>query len=170
MSEQATRIADHASGDYIATRDANETDAASNARVIQEFIACGSPVAPSTVRGSAASVSSDDTSDLDSLPADLTGNLITVGDKKTLIVDVIHDADDGEADITPIVFNSAGDTALAVLETKTCDLGALDFQNAANDYVAQRQTWDVAGAHKIGIHISGIGGTSNGVVVKATVN
>ena len=168
MAEQATRITDQHSGDYIATRDAVEQDADSHSRVIQLMDFSSRQIAtPTTIRGILSFVSSADGVDLASLPAELTGNLITVGDKSTLVVFPLHSANDGEVSITPIIFNAAG-TALGVRATKASGMGTALFVNSGV-YYSPQLVWDTQGAVKIGLHITVIGGTANTVRLQAGV-
>ena len=118
MAEQATRIKDQTSGDYIATRDSYEQDAEAHDRVIQLVDMASRQLIPAVIRGDTPVTVADDV-DLDNLPSDLTNNLIDVGDKKTLIVNPGHGVDDGGVNVTPIVFNAAGDAALAIGEKKS---------------------------------------------------
>ena len=168
MAEQATRITDQHSGDYIATRDAIENDADAHSRVVQlmDFASRQLP-SPNTIRGISSFVSSADTVDLSSLPAELTGNLISVGDKTTLLVFSRHSASDGDVSITPIIFNDAG-TAIGVRATKTTGMGSALFV-ISGVYYSPQLIWDTQGAEKIGLHITNIGGTANTVRLLAGV-
>lgn len=132
MTEQATRIKDQAAGDYIATRDANELDAEAHSRVIQIVDMASRELMQVILRG-AIPVASADGVALESLPSDLTSNLITVGDKKTLIVNPNHLANDGGVNITPIIFNAAGDTVLATGEKKSSVMGIDKFRQLEGD-------------------------------------
>lgn len=168
MSEQATRISDQHSGDYIATRDAIEADAGSNARVIQLMDFASRQIAtPTTIRGVSSFVAVADGVNLASLPAELTTYLIDVGDKSTLVVFPLHTASDGEVDITPIVFNDAG-TAIGVRATKSSGMGSALFVSSGV-YYSPQLSWDTQGAEKIGLHITAIGGSGNTVRLQAGV-
>ena len=135
MAEQATRIKDQSSGDYIATRDANEQDAEAHNRVIQLVdLASRQLLSPAIIRG-AALVTAADGVDLEDLPADLTGNLIEVGDRKTLIVNPEHSANDGGIGITPLIYNTAGDNVLAIGERKVSDISDLFCRESAESNV-----------------------------------
>jgi hypothetical protein len=117
-------------------------------------------------------ITSTDSLDLNNLPAELLANLITVGDKVTLLVNPEHTANDGGVSVTPIVFNSAGTIVLAVLEKKTSTMsGAALFRRGASSgpYVSAQLQWDVTGASKIGLHITTITGTSNGILLRTGV-
>lgn len=116
-------------------------------------------------------VTSTDSLDLNSLPAELLANLITVGDKVTLLVNPEHTANDGGVSVTPIVFNSAGTIVLAVLEKKTSTMAgaALFRRGGSGPYVSAQLQWDVTGASKVGLHITTITGTSNGILLRTGV-
>lgn len=168
MAEQATRITDQHSGDYIATRDAIENDADTNARVIQLMdFASRQLVSPDTIRGISSFVNSADGVDLASLPVELTSNLISTGDKSTLLVFPRHSASDGEVAITPIIFNDAG-TAIGVRATKSSGMGTILFV-VSGVYYSPQLVWDTQGAEKIGLHITVISGTANSVRLLAGV-
>ena len=167
MGEQATRISDQHSGDYIATRDAIETDG-TNARVIQlmDFASRQLP-SPATIRGISSFIGSVDGVDLASLPAELTNNLIDVGDKSTLLVFPRHSVSIGEVAITPIIFNDAG-TAIGVRATKTSGMGTALFA-ISGVYYSPQLVWDTQGSEKIGLHITTISGAGNTVRLLAGV-
>ena len=168
MAEQATRITDQHSGDYIATRDAIENDDDSNSRVIQLMdFASRQLASPATIRGISSFVNSADGVDLASLPAELTSNLITVGDKSTLLVFPRHSVSNGEVSITPIIFNDAG-TAIGIRATKTSGMGTALFV-VSGVYYSPQLVWDTQGAEKIGLHITVLGGAGNTVRLLAGV-
>jgi len=168
MAEQSTRIADQDTGDYVATRDAYEQDDALNNRVIQIIDWAGRQLTPTAIRGGAAAVTTVDGVDLTALPADLTGNLLTVGDKTVIVVIPEHSAEDGGVYVTPIIFNDAGDTVLGVRTTKSSAMGTIKFRQGAASgiYSSPALEWDVMGAVKIGLHITQIDGTANEVILK----
>lgn len=165
MAEKSIRIADAASGLYMATRDAFETDG-TNARVIERVdFASGkfaSPVGNAT-RGNAAMISAAETFDLTALPEDLTSNLITVGDKSMLCVAVEQSVSGGTVTITPILYdNEVTPGIVGILSPKTFSQPYAFRRGAsAGNYLLPVQVWDVAGAYKIGLHVSAMTGTSN---------
>jgi len=126
MAEKGTRISNDQTGEYVATRDAYENTAGGDARVVELVDFAGRQLTLSEVRGSVSPITSDDSQDLTSLPADLTGNKITVGDKSILVVSPQHSAIDGEVLITPIIFNSydAEDGSSHVVAASADDRGA----------------------------------------------
>ena len=167
MAEQATRISDQHSGDYIATRDAIETDG-TNARVIQLMDFASRQLASlTTIRGISSFVGSADGIDLTSLPAELTGNLVSIGDKSTLLVFPRHSVSTGEVTITPIIFNDAG-TAIGVRASKSSGMGTALFV-MSGVYYSPQLVWDTQGAEKLGLHITSIGGAGNTVRLLAGV-
>lgn len=115
-------------------------------------------------------VTSADGLNLNSLPTELLANLITVGDKVTLLVNPEHTANDGGVAVTPIVFNDAGTAVLAVLEKKTSTMSTLFRRGSGSGpYISEQLQWDVTGAPKVGLHITTITGTSNGVLLRTGV-
>lgn len=246
MAEKSIRIADAASGDRIATRDAFEVDGSSNARVIErvdfasgkfpspigfpkrgnvktlaftsggtyqvlvgniltgatsgatarvvsitlssgtwaggdaagtfylcdqtgnfqsEVLNVGGNNDVCTVAGnsSESNLTAADSFDLTALPAELTQNLITVGDKSMLCVGVEQFTSGGTVTITPIAFdNESTPGIVTILPSK--NFGQLyNFRRGASSglYVLPVNTWDVSGAFKIGLHMSAISGSSN---------
>jgi len=166
MAEKSIRIADAESGLRMAMRDAYEVDNEFNARVIERVdFASGkftSPIGNAT-RGHSAMIGTADTLDLTALPADLTGNLITVGDRSMLCVAVEQSVSAGTVTVTPILYdNESTPGIVGILPPKTFTQPYAFRRGASSgNYVLPIQTWDVSGAHKIGLHISGITGTSN---------
>lgn len=166
MSEKSVRIADAASGSYMATRDAFETDGSSNARVVERVdFASGKFASPMTTytRGNSSMISAVETFDLTNLPSDLTSNLITVGDKSMLCVSVEQSVSGGTVTVTPILYdNESTPNIVGILPPKTFTQPYAFRRGASSgNYVLPIQTWDVSGAYKIGLHFSAFGGTSN---------
>lgn len=118
-----------------------------------------------TVAGnsSASNLTAADSFDLTALPAELLQNLITVGDKSMLCVGVEQYTTGGTVTVTPIVYdNESSPGVVTVLPPK--QFGQLyAFRRGASSglYVLPVITWDVAGAYKIGLHMSAITGSSN---------
>lgn len=165
MAEKSIRIADAASGSYMATRDAVETDG-TNARVIERVdFASGKFATPigNAQRGHSAMISAAETFDLTNLPADLTGNLITVGDKSMLCVAVEQSISGGTVTVTPILYDNEGTPGVvSILPPKTfTQTYAFRRGSGSGNYVLPVQSWDVSGAYKIGLHFSAFTGTSN---------
>ena len=175
MAEKGIIVADQASGESIACRDAFETDDGSNNRIIQRVdFASGRGPSPlgTAVRGSSAAVSSADGTDLTSLPTDLTDNLIDVGDKSMLIVIAEQSASNGSVDITPLMFDNQATPAImggGIKQRASVGNPALRRGSSSGDYISNVLTWDLNGAHKIGLHITAIQGTSNAVKIWAYV-
>jgi len=165
MAEQTVRIADAASGNYVACRDAFET-AGGNPRVIERVdFASGKFASPigNAVRGNSSMVASADTFDLTNLPADLTSNLLTVGDKSMLVVSVEQSVSGGVVTITPILYDNEATPGIVALGTPKNFTQTYAFRRGASsgNYVLPAQSWDVAGAHKIGLHVSAMTGFGN---------
>jgi len=91
MAESSTRVADAASGNYIATRDANESDASANAREIT-LVDQSSRIWGGTYASPTRTVTVEDAADFGtlfaSLDSGLTSNKLTVGDQNLLTVSV----------------------------------------------------------------------------------
>jgi hypothetical protein len=153
---------------YMATRDAVEQDDGSHARVIERVdFASGKFVTPigNAKRGNSSMINAAETLDLTNLPADLTGNLITVGDKSMLCVAVDQSYNTGTCTITPILYDNEGTPGIVgILPSKTFSQ-AYAFRRGASsgNYPMPVLTWDVTGAYKIGLHISALTGTGNTV-------
>lgn len=166
MAEKSIRIAEQASGEYVAMRDAIEVDDGSHARIIERVdFASGKFATPMTTytRGSGGLVTDIDTFDLTNLGSDLTGHLITVGDKSMLCVSVEQSVSGGTVTVTPILYdNEATPNIVGVLPPKTFTQPyAFRRGSGSGNYVLPIQTWDVSGAYKIGLHFSAETGTSN---------
>jgi len=168
MAEQSVRIADATSGLRMAVRDAFENDGEANARVVERVdFASGKFVSPigNATRGNSAAITAADAFDLTALPSDLTSNLITVGDKSMLCVAVEQSTSGGTVTITPILYDSQVTPAIVgILSPKTV-IQSYAFRRGASsgNYVLPLITWDLSGAHKVGLHISSLTGVSNGI-------
>jgi len=159
MAEKGTPIEDGASGDVVATRDAFELDSVGGAsRVIQRVdFASGRGPSPlgTAKRGSAGILNSIDTLNLTALPTDLTSNLIDVGDKSTLILQVEFTTSTAQdIVITPLMYDNAGTPGImGVMQAHPFSLDYAFYKGGAN-YITPAFSWDTLGAHKIGIHIT----------------
>ena len=154
----------------MAARDAFENDGSGNARVVERVdFASGKFASPigNAKRGSGGAITAVDTFDLTALPADLTGNLIIVGDKSLLCVSVGQIVTGGTVNITPIIYdNEATPGIVGILGPKVFTQPYAFRRGASSgNYMLPIATWDVCGAYKIGLHISGVTGTNNGVQV-----
>jgi len=170
MAGQSVGIMSREQGSFVACRNAREQDGSGNARLVQlvDFVSRALDDIP-TIRGSAGSeITTSDAADKASFPTELTDNLIAVGDQSVLVVAPFHTATDGEVTITPLIFNQAGDTLLSILPSKVSGMGSVSFSDGSS-YVSPLLQWDLMGAPKIGIHISSVDGTSNGVIIKGAV-
>jgi hypothetical protein len=170
MAEKSTRIADGATGNFIAMRDAFEPDSGSNARVIERVdFASGKFVSPigNAARGNSNPITVIDSLDLTNLPADLTNNLLVVGDKSLLCVAVEQTVTGGGVIITPLLYDNAVTPCLVglLIPKQFTQLYAFRRGAGSGNFVLNAQAWDVFGAHKIGLHITAITGTSNGIKV-----
>lgn len=166
MAQKSVRVADGSSGNYVAMRDAVENDTDAHARIIQLWdLAGGKFVTPigNATRGNSSMINYAETFDLTNLPADLTDNLITVGDKSMLVVAVEQSVSGGTVTVTPIVYdNEASPGVVSILPPKTfMQPYAFRRGSGSGNYVLPAQTWDVVGAYKLGLHFSAFTGTSN---------
>lgn len=175
MAEKSIRISDDASGFRLATRDAYALDGQSNARVIPLYdFAAGkfmSPVGPAT-RGLASWLAAADTFDLTAPPSELLNWLVDVGDGAVLTVAAEQTVSGGTAIVTPILFDAQSPpNVVGVLDPKTfIQTSAFRIGASAGQYELPVASWDVSGAHKVGLHLSGITGTSNGVRLFAWID
>lgn len=168
MAEQSIRIADAASGLRMAARDAFENDGSGNARVVERVdFASGKFTTPigNATRGNSSLITVVDTLDLTNLPADLTDNMIIVGDKSTLCVASEQSVSGGTVIVTPIVYdNEVAPSIVTILDPKLFTQPyAFRRGSASGNYVLPVKWWDAAGAHKIGLHITVLSGSGNGV-------
>lgn len=166
MAEKSIRIADDDTGLRVGMREGAELDDSGNARVIERIdFASGKFASPigNAIRGSSSACNAADTFDLTNLPADLTGNLITVGDKSMLCVSVEQSVSGGTVTITPILYDNEGTPGIVgVLQPQTFSQPyAFRRGSSSGNYTLPVLTWDVTGAHKIGLHNSAFSGTSN---------
>jgi hypothetical protein len=166
MSEKSIRIADADSGLYIATRDATELDASSNARVIERVdFASGKFASPigNAQRGHSSMISAAETLDLTNLPADLTSNLIVVGDKSMLCVAVQQTVSGGTVTVTPILYDAEETPGVVGIMEPAVFVQPYAFRlgSGSGNYVLPIKRWDVSGAYRIGLHFTAFTGTSN---------
>jgi len=171
MAEKGILVADAASGESIACRDAYEQDDDTNSRIVQLIDKSqrhhGFDRAAFTgrVREIYDTTDSDDT-DLSTVPSDILTNALTCGDKTTLVVGGYYAVtDDTEIiTITPIVIDD-DNAAVGFLTPKTFssfkpDGGTVITEafhwKSGTDPVnfAEILSWNVLGAHKVGIHVA----------------
>lgn len=110
---------------------------------------------------SVVTLTSADTFDLNALPAELTQNLITVGDKSALVVFVEQYTSGGIITVTPIIFDNEASPGVVGLLTSKAFNQPYAFRYSSAMYSLPSQMWDCHGAYKIGLHMSAISGTSN---------
>lgn len=175
MAEKGTLVADAATGESIATRDAVWTDNDANPRVIQIVDRASRPGGFNLSVPIRTNTTGFDTFDFSSgLPAGISNNLITIGDATSINVCVIHNFTAGKIILTPIIVEASavGNDPIGLLEPKLFgavsedplddyagrfDIGALAGLTAYS-FLTIMQTWEVKGAARIGLHI---GGTTN---------
>ena len=116
MAEKGILILDQADGESIACRDANALDGDDNPRIIQRLCKSVAQLPMPLGTPTRTNVVADDTYDLESLPADLTDNLITMGDKSRIAVYSLFGSVNGSAYITLLLFdNEASPTVIGKL-------------------------------------------------------
>ncbi len=167
MAEKSIRVPEGSSGEYIATRDGHENDDGANARTVQmmdfahrqlDFV-FGTPTRDNVYGGG----DWNDSPILTSLPADITSNKITMGDKSTLVVMGAFSnssASTGNLVITPLVLD-ASNNILGMLWPKSFSgydpvgsTAALYYVESGKDMiVTPARTWEVHGAVYIGLHV-----------------
>lgn len=110
-----------------------------------------------------STLTSADSVNTTALPAELTQNLITVGDKSALVVLVEQYTSGGIVTVTPLIFdNEASPSVIGILPSKAFNQPyAFRKGSGTGMYVLPAQMWDCFGAYKIGLHMSAISGTSN---------
>jgi len=165
MGEMSTRVKDDASGDHVGTRDAYEVDEGANARTIQMVdwafrhfsFDLGTPL---------RTVSASDASEISSVPAEITGSKLSVGDKTMLVVAVQYSVssagdEDAAVIVTPILLDG-NDDAIGLLPPKKFKgislsgggANVLHRQISTVDWnLCVVEAWDVRGASQIGLHI-----------------
>lgn len=162
MAEQSTRIADADSGDRISTRDAIESDAAENSRVVQLNDWATRRHGWTQASPTRSGVNSNDSTVLTTVPTAIVNNKLTVGDGQLLVVAVQAKVDtiSDSVTITPIVLDNT-DAAVAILTPKVfqgfqvAEGGdAFYLVDGTDNYnVCPVQAWDVMGADYIGLHV-----------------
>lgn len=169
MADKGSNISDQLYGDSIATRLGAMPDETLSTRVI-ELLSGTSQALDSLpiVRGAIGSlISSQDGADLQALAA--ASSLITVGDAFTLLVSCEHKVFNGEARITPVLYNAAETKVEDMLETKDANVSTLFRWGVNGRYPAPMLSWFISSGVKIGIHIGRIAGAGNGVLVRGAV-
>lgn len=182
MAEKGIIVADSATGESVACRDAVENDNDGNARIIQRVDVCKGKL-PDTFYSSTYKVwsainSATPSSWVENGNSDWTtmkNNLVDVGDKSTLVVAI--DCDDEPASlptIMPLIYASDETTLLWPLEPKTFSLAenpgeTVTLKRANDQYILLPETWDVTGAMKIGIRVSDYSDAYTTLDVYATV-
>ncbi len=154
--EQGTKVDDGRSGDVVATRTAIETDEQDRARVIQLVTQVSRYAEMKKIRPR----SSTDSWDLNYC-SELNANMLTVGDRSTLVCRVSHFLAGGSATLTPVVkltdITAEPATEIyAILSSKTTECGATYFTDDDTEYWSPLLYWDLAGAKSVGIHITGL--------------
>lgn len=175
MAEKSTRISNSSSGSYLATRDAFELDDGAHSRVIPRVdFSAGKFLNPidAPYRGNMARISAADSFDLTALPSELLNSMIMVGDGSILTVAVEQVTSLGTLTITPILFDDAyPPNVVGVLSPKLFTQPYTHRRGSTwGDYPLSVLSWDVSGAHKIGLHCSAISGTSNTCRVYAWID
>lgn len=123
--------------------------------------------APALLRGSPAGdggpVTTPDSEDLSQIGPGLRESRIIVGDGRLLVADVQHLANDGHVLLTPILFDASGELAVGMLASKAA--GAAAGLTLQGWVPTARLSWPLQGPQVVGLHLTTITGTGNGVRV-----
>ena len=170
MAEKGILIENQTGGESIAMRDAYLPDEASNPRLIQrvnfDVSSCRNITSPmgAPMRSGVAAA---DSLDLSSMPADLTDNIIDMGDSSMLVV-FTEFLGAGGQDLTfyPVIFDTVGvteDDVIGVLEEQWSGAYA-DAQLSRNtdgtQYLGPRIHVPTLGAPRIGLLVNYCGVTT----------
>lgn len=180
MAEKGIVVADAITGESIACRDAIELDDESNARLIQRVDVCKGKLGdlPNYDNWEEIAWRHETAVDSKNLYLFDVDDIMDVGDKQTLVVNVWFESDVTQTvGITPIIFTAdATPIPQGILETKSFSMTsgsafqmgssgsgsgsgsgggtALPGEGETGFYATQQKTWDVEGAKKIGLHIT----------------
>jgi len=172
MAEKGIIVNDATTGESVAARDALEQDDGTNSRIIQlvdrSQRAHGFDITAETglVRDG---VTGSDSTVMTTVPSAITSNALTVGDKTTLVVAchyVISSTDSSEdITITPIVLDDdnkmVGYLTPRIVKGFKPNIGSSASPTAfyrnvgepSYKNISEMLSWNVLGAHKIGIHV-----------------
>ena len=164
MAEKGILIDPALSGTSVACRDAYETDSASNARVIQKVESIGGGRLPDPFIAAANLVRNDITEDgysiADWTAAGVFTNLLSVGDKNTLVVQLVLPAiyySSSTLTIQPVLMAENGTTIQGLLSPQSITvLNTAVVMLNSYDAMCAMLTWDLkgAGANKIAIAVT----------------
>ncbi len=158
MAEKGIIVKGDTTGESVACRDAVELDSESNARVIQRVDVCKGKL-PAPFRDVANLIRSnkntDGTISTGYAAAGVFDNVIVVGDKSTLVVQVeALDATTAEVTIAPILLEDDETTIQGILELQIANFASGNkILIADDDWLTPFLTWDVTGAKKIALAI-----------------
>ncbi|MBU0994122.1 MAG: hypothetical protein KJ737_16650 [Proteobacteria bacterium] len=147
------RVEDGTSGERAQTVEAVEQHGG-NATFIQSVLLTERRINSNTPDISRLGVYSDDaTDDLDATPPHTP---VSCGDKKTLVVQIVTS---DTPYITPIGYNLAGDSVTMLFEEKSpvLPMGGTYRKSSKEETLNQVMVWDILGAEKICIAITGVG-------------
>ncbi|MBU0995961.1 MAG: hypothetical protein KJ737_25995 [Proteobacteria bacterium] len=147
------RVEDGTSGERAQTIEAVEQHGG-NPTVIQSVLLTDRRINSNTPDIIRSGIYSDDT--VDDLDASPPHTPVSCGDKKTLIVQVVTS---DSLNITPVGYNSAGDNATILFDQKPpTSPGNGSFRKSSKEETLMEVlTWDILGAEKIAIAITGVG-------------
>jgi len=173
MSEKGVLVSDADTGESVAARDAYETDDDSNNRIVQLIDRSqrqhGITISTSTGLVREVTGSTDDFL-MAPVPSDITSNALTVGDKTTLVVACKYQLASATENfvVTPIVLDSnnamVGFLTPRVVKGFAPTSGEAFYfsftgESTYNGTFSEILSWNVLGAHKIGIHVRFCNGT-----------
>jgi len=161
MAEKGILVNDAASGESVACRDAVELDDDSNSRIIQRVDVVKGPL-PSNFYAAGTLIRTIDAADgyfPSSWPAEVMTNVLTVGDKSTLVVLPVSDLGISASHlIMPVLVrdDSGSDIVCGHLQVEDIDGSGKNTplqipSGESNIYMHQIETWDVCGAEKIAL-------------------
>ena len=178
MAEKGILITDQTGGESVALRDAFEQDDGSNARVIQRIDNAVDHITSPMGTAIRTGIQDSDNYQVDQFPAQLTGGLITCGDKSKLVV-TVEFKDQGTSQSTtiiPIVYdNEASPGVISIMEAKaiitTTGLYVCRTQSGYDnvEFLPEIAVWDLNGASKIGLLVRAVSGAQCGGSLPACI-
>lgn len=173
MAEKGILITNQTGGNSIACRDANALDQDLNPRVIQRLcetrIRIPSPLGPPTRAG----VTANDSFDLENLSADITDNLIDMGDKSKVTIITEFGQPGGSCRVSLMIFDNEASPAIygkIVRTSFSTGFWGQDFSiNSGNNGLGGAVLIDLennyssmSGVRRLGILISNMSGAGTG--------
>ncbi len=157
MAEKGIILQDATIGKSVACRDAVELDENSNNRIIQRLDVGKDKIPPSfrsatNLIRSESNFYGDGTDSTGYAAAGVFDNVIVVGDKSTLVVQLSGNVDFEGSLILPILLEDDETTIQGILEPQRLEATANSI-SLASGYLFPFLTWDVTGAKKVALAI-----------------